>query len=169
MLQILGKLLLFGGMSFIGLQMTLGLYQRVACLRAFLLATERAERDLAFSLPPVEALLEEMGKGSGGPVAAFFQHCRTRFLNRREERLEEIWSTCLVEAKLPLKEGDRNLVMEIGGVLGRYDGDSQRLALSRIHGRLEEALEGAREEAARLGRVYGALGVTAGLFCVIVL
>ena len=61
------------------------------------------------------------------------------------------------------------LLDRLGPVLGRYDGDSQRLALEEGAAGLR-ALQGeAADERNRLGRVYGVLGVTAGLFAAIVL
>jgi len=68
------------------------------------------------------------------------------------------------QANLPLKAEDTAVLMEAGEILGRYDEDNQKAALERLRGRLEENLRRAREEAERLGRVYGTLGMTAGLF-----
>ena len=47
-------------------------------------------------------------------------------------------------------------------MLGQYDGESQRQALEHTREQLEEQLAQACEQRRRLGRVYGALGVTAG-------
>ncbi len=54
-------------------------------------------------------------------------------------------------------------------MLGRYDGDSQRQALERVLAELSRRRERAEEDRRRLGRVYGVLGVTAGLFLAILL
>ena len=56
-----------------------------------------------------------------------------------------------------------------GGVLGRYDGEGQREALALTRVQLSQCLERAAEDRSRLGRVYGALGLTAGAFLVILL
>ena len=70
---------------------------------------------------------------------------------------------------LPLKEEDRRILSEAGQILGRYDGEDQRRALAGLLVRLEDQAQEARDEEKRLFRVYTALGVTAGLFCVILL
>ena len=54
-------------------------------------------------------------------------------------------------------------------MLGRYDGEDQRRALSGILTRLQEQAEEARVEEQRLFRVYVTLGAAAGLFCLILL
>ncbi|MFR1232294.1 MAG: hypothetical protein ACLSCQ_00955 [Evtepia gabavorous] len=54
-------------------------------------------------------------------------------------------------------------------MLGRYDGESQRQALEGLLRGLEGQAAEAAETARRLCRVYLALGLAAGLFCLILL
>ena len=72
--------------------------------------------------------------------------------------------SALETVSLPIKEEDRQILRETGEILGRYDGESQRLALEGLLARLEENLHQARADQERLFRVYLALGMTAGLF-----
>lgn len=168
-MQILGKSLLLLGIALLGFRHAAGLRRRVACLRDFLRALERLERELSFALLPVDALLERSKLGSKGDCMRFFSLCEAHFSVRSEECLEEIWEESLYRAKLPLGDEDLLLLREIGAVLGRYDGENQRLAFGRIHGRLEEQLHDADEEAKRMGKVYCVLGVCIGLFLAILL
>lgn len=169
MLHIVGNCLLLTGITALGFQHAAALRRRVSCLKEFLAALERLERELAFALLPVDILLCQMCAGARGPAHQFFTSCEERFRLRGEERLEEIWSNRLQEMPLPLCEEDRTLLREIGSILGRYDGDSQRLGFQRIHSRLEESIQHAKEEAERMGKVYSVLGVTLGIFCMIML
>ena len=57
----------------------------------------------------------------------------------------------------------------MGDVLGRYDGEGQRTALAHARAELELALEQAREDGEKRGRMYRVLGVAAGAFLVILL
>ena len=57
----------------------------------------------------------------------------------------------------------------LGGILGRYDSEGQTQALALAREQLEQCLEAAVSERARMGKVYGALGLAAGAFLVIVL
>lgn len=169
MLQIVGKLLVFLGISALGFQYALGLKRRATCLRDFIGALERLERELGFALLPVPVLLAQMKEGSRAATRPFFVRCETRFSTRGEERLEEIWEEALLEAAMPLSEEDKRLIQEIGGVMGRYDGDSQRQAFARIHDRLKIQQEEATEEAARMGKVYTVLGLSVGLMLALML
>lgn len=169
MLQIAGKILVFLGISALGFQYALGLKRRASCLRDFLGALERLERELNFALLPVDVLLAQMKESSRATVRQFFVHCETRFLTRGEERLEEIWAGALLEASMPLSDEDKRLIQEIGGVMGRYDGDSQKQAFARIHDRLKRQQEEAAEEAARMSKVYTVLGLSLGLMVALML
>lgn len=169
MLPILGKVLIFLGISTLGFQHARGLKQRASCLRDFLGALERLERELGFALLPVEVLLQQMKEGSRGAAQQFFHQCETRFRSRGEERLEEIWWEALQETPLPCSEEDKRLVQEIGGIMGRYDGDSQRQAFARIHDRLKMQQEEAAEESARMGKVYSVVGLSLGLILALLL
>ncbi len=75
----------------------------------------------------------------------------------------------MTSAQLSVNEADRGLLEQLGSVLGRYDGDSQRQALAAAVERLEEQRTEAVGRRARLGKVYGVLSVTAGIFLVILL
>ena len=106
---------------------------------------------------------------SAGAVAAFFRACREAFAAGGRESWADSWAAALASADLPLTGEDRRLLREAGDVLGRYDGESQRAALEALLARLEDQGTQARAEARRLFRVYLALGVAAGLFCLILL
>ena len=58
---------------------------------------------------------------------------------------------------------------QLGQVLGRYDGDSQRQALAGAVERLEQQRLQAQAQRQRLGRVYGTLGIAAGALLIILL
>ena len=124
-------------------------------------------------VPGTELLLAPCGRpaggGSRGDLAAFFQTCRRRFDAGGQESWAESWWAALDQTPLPLEEEDRRLLQEAGDVLGRYDGESQRQALTALVQRLADQAQKARATAQRLFRVYVALGVAGGLFCVIML
>lgn len=169
MTALLGKALLLTGCTALGLLRGLRLRQRTACLQEFRRALASLARELAFSLRPLEDLMVRGAGESREPAAAFFQTCCRAFAAGGRESWAESWRTALAEVPLPLEEEDLRLLEEAGDVLGRYDGESQRQALEGLLRRLEEQVETAREEARRLFRVDLALGITAGLFCWILL
>lgn len=169
MTALLGKVLLLTGCTAWGLLAGSRLGERAACLEEFRQALAALSRELSFSLRPLWELMTQAAAGSRGPAAAFFQVCCARFAQGGRESWAESWQQALAEVPLPLTQADRRLLEEAGQVLGRYDGESQRQALAGLLARLEDRREEARREARRLFRVYGVLGITGGLFCLILL
>lgn len=169
MTALLGKVLLLTGCTAWGLLAGSRLGERAACLEEFRQALAALSRELSFSLRPLWELMTQAAAGSRGPAAAFFQVCCARFAQGGRESWAESWQQALAEVPLPLTLADRRLLEEAGQVLGRYDGESQRQALAGLLARLEDRREEARREARRLFRVYVVLGITGGLFCLILL
>lgn len=169
MTALLGKVCLLAGCAALGVLRGCRLGQRAACLEEFRRVLEGLSRELSFSLRPVADLLAGAAEGSRGNLAAFFQTCRRRFDAGGQESWAESWWAALDQTPLPLEEEDRRLLQEAGDVLGRYDGESQRQALTALVQRLADQAQKARATAQRLFRVYVALGVAGGLFCVIML
>ena len=161
MTALLGKTLLFAGCTAFGLLRGSRLRQRTACLGEFRRTLAGLARELAFSLRPVSDLMASAEAGTQGPTAAFFRTCRRRFAEGGQESWAESWTAALEQVALPLQEA--------GDVLGRYDGESQRQALEGLLRGLEGQAAEAAETARRLCRVYLALGLAAGLFCLILL
>lgn len=163
----LGKLLLLTGSSALGFLRGQELKNRAACLADFRRALGVLSRELTFSLRPLPELAA--GVQGDGPAGVFFGLCRREFQFSGGESWTESWQKALKESPLPLKEEDLQILREAGEVLGRYDGDSQRKAMEGLLDRLEENLAEARAEARRMVRVYGTLGIAAGLFACILL
>ncbi len=169
MTALLGKTLLFAGCTAFGLLRGSRLRQRTACLGEFRRTLAGLARELAFSLRPVSDLMASAEAGTQGPTAAFFRTCRRRFAEGGQESWAESWTEALEQVALPLEEADLRLLQEAGDVLGRYDGESQRQALEGLLRGLEGQAAEAAETSRRLCRVYLALGLAAGLFCLILL
>ena len=155
MTRLLGAALVVAGCAALGLGAAARLEGRV--------------RDLGWRLSPLPDALETAGGALRGPAAQFFAQCAQRARAPDAQAFQSVWRAELDAAPLRLKPEDRALLARLGCVLGRYDGDSQRRALEETAAGLR-ALQGeAAGERSRLGRVYGVLGVTAGLFAAILL
>lgn len=169
MIKLIGSIMLAGGAVFWGLAATAQLERRVKSLRAMLGALECLEREISFRLTPMPELIAQLAKQAQPPVGTFFARLLTLLPQLGERTLSELWSETLEALPMDLGDRDREVLRELGGVLGRYDGEGQREALSLAQGRLNQCLVVAAEERARLGRVYGVLGLSAGALLVILL
>lgn len=169
MLKLIGALLLTCGAAGLGFGAAGHLSRRVRSLRSLLGALELMEREIAFRLTPVPELLELLARRSDGPAAAFFSDCLDALDSLGERSLSQIWRDALAGRPMDLAQDDQRTLGELGEILGRYDGPGQREALGEIRSRLLHNLACAEEENGRMGRVYGALGLTAGCFLAILL
>lgn len=169
MLRLAGALLLAVGAAWPGFSAAGRLSRRVTLLETLLAAVERMEREIAFSLTPLPRLFSDLAEECPPPAGAFFACCRDGLEELRTCPLARLWLRALEETLPELEGRGRAALAELGSSLGRYDGDSQRRALARAEEELLRALEEARGERDKQGRVYRVLGVTAGAFLVILL
>ena len=169
MLKLIGALLLTGGGFVLGMAASGTLADRVRGLSALTAALELLERELSFRLPPMPDLLEGLARRAPAPADRFFAKCAKGLDELGEKPFDQIWSEALSGAPMGLNAEDAALLGELGGVLGRYDGEGQRQAVAQTRARLTERLQEARDERRRQGRVYGTLGTALGAFCTILL
>ena len=142
---------------------------RVRDLRELSAGLDTLQRELGWRLAPLPNALETAAEGVHGRAARFFAFCAQGAGRLDGSPFQTLWRTGLAQCPLCLDREDRTLLEQLGPVLGRYDGDSQRQALERVLAELSRRRERAEEDRRRLGRVYGVLGVTAGLFLAILL
>ena len=74
-----------------------------------------------------------------------------------------------MEERTELGPEGQAVLAPLGEVLGRYEADRQREALSTARRRLEEMADRVERDYRRRGRVYEALGLSGGAFLVILL
>ena len=168
MTALAGKTLLFLACFWLGLERARRRRLRTACLRSFRQAIADLGREISFSLSPLDELLAKAEEGSG-QTAGFFAACRKHFRETGSESWAESWKCVLEDFDLPVGKPDRAVLERAGDILGRWDGETQQRALSELLSRLDETIFDCAEEEKRLRRVDLALGITAGLFCVLLL
>jgi stage III sporulation protein AB len=169
MIQFFGALLLAGGATALGLGAANQLGARTNTLRAMCDALQMMERELSFRLTPMPELLNRVAKGASPPAAAFFNACAKELSTSTPLTMSAIWD-CALGEKLPdLSAEDRRILCPLGNILGRFDVDCQREALSAAIQELERAKLQAEEIHRRQGKVYSILGLVSGAFFVILL
>lgn len=169
MIRAAGACLLIAGCGTLGLGAVGRLDGRVRDLRELSAGLEILQRELGWRLSPLPGALEAAAAGVHGRAARFFTFCAQGAGTLDGAPFRSLWQKGLEQCPLMLDREDRALVEQLGPVLGRYDGDSQRQAVEGVVLGLARRREQAEAERQRLGRVYGVLGVTAGLFLTILL
>ena len=169
MTRLLGAALVVAGCVSLGLCAVAWLDGRVRDLGELAAGLDTLQRELGWRLAPLPQALDGAARAVRGPAADFFALCAQRARSPDGRAFQEIWRDSLDASPLRLKGEDKALLERLGGVLGRYDGDSQRLALEDAAVGLRTFQGAAADDRSRLGRVYGVLGAAAGLLAVILL
>lgn len=169
MMRLLGAALIVAGCGALGLAGVLRLDGRVRDLGELAAGLDALQRELGWRLSPLPQALDSAARTVRGPAAEFFAWCGQRAGEPDGQSFQQAWQEGLSAPSLRLEAGDRAFLARLGPVLGRYDGDSQRLALEDAAAGLRSLQGEAADDRKRLGRVYGVLGMTAGLFLAILL
>lgn len=169
MIRLVGAVLLTSGSAALGLGAAAHLDGRVRDLKGLIAGLEAMKRALSASMEPLSQMLRAAAQSVQGRPKEFFQFCQQGASCPGEDGFAAVWAAALEAVPLRLEEQDLLELKPLEGVLGRFDGDSQLAALDRTAAQLAVRLEEAEEQRRRLGKVYGALGVTSGLFLAILL
>jgi stage III sporulation protein AB len=142
---------------------------RVRDLRGMVAALEAMRHVLVARLEPLDGMLDAAVQGTSGRPKELFQFCRAGLDRLDGSPFQPLWTAALEASSLRLEECDLGALYPLGGILGRYDMERQADALEHTVRQLEQQLVEAADQRRRLGKVYGALGASAGLFLVIIL
>ena len=168
-MRLFGAILVIAGCGALGLAGVARLDGRVRDLGELAAGLDVLQRELGWRLAPLPQALAAAAKAAHGPAAQFFAQRAQRVEQSDGQVFQQVWRDSLSAAPLRLTEEDQALLDRLGLVLGRYDGDSQRVALEDAAASLRSLQGEASDDRRRLGRVYGVLGMTAGLFLAILL
>ena len=169
MIRFLGAALLMAGCGGLGLSAVNRLDSRVRDQRELSAGLEILQRELGWRLAPLPEAMETAAGGTHGRAAQFFAYCARESRQLAGAPFRTRWSRGLEQCPLRLSQEDRALLEQLGPILGRYDGDSQRQAVENVLAGLSRQQAQAEDDRRRLGRVYGVLGLTAGLFLALAL
>ncbi len=116
---------------------------------------------LKYMRPSVAALIGAANASGEFDSLEFLDACETRMKAGRP--FGESWRSSVEENATALGEATARVVMGLGGVLGASDLESQLSAIEYGISVLESRLEESRERAGARMKLYGTLGMLAGL------
>ena len=169
MIRLVGAVLLTGGGAALGYGAVRNLKRRVFDLEQIMLGLRVIKRELDWRMAPLPELLQRASKETLGQASDFFRLCSIGAGQLNGRPFRQIWKIGLESVKFRVEEADLNVVEQLGGVLGRYDGEKQSYALEEALKKMEACCDDAVKQRNRLGKVYGMLGLTAGTFLMILL
>ena len=170
LIKILGALMLIGGAAVIGLRAVENLDNRVRLYSALIHALDLMQAEIFFRLTPLPELMEQLSRQIEPPVSLLFQDCFEHMRKKGSGSFSLIWEGTLRRSiGRELSSSALTSLCELGGILGRYDAQTQSNAILHAAKRMESCYESAQREKDRQSRVYGILGVISGLAAVIIL
>lgn len=169
MIRLMGAALVIAGCAAASFGAVCRLDGRVKDLEELTAGLAALQRELCWRLTPLPEAMKEAAEETHGRAAALFDWCARESGRLDGRTFQQVWQDGLERCPLVLNEEDRAALERLGSVLGRYDADGQRQAIDGAVGSLNHRKTQAAEDRNRLGRVYGVLGLTAGLFLVILL
>ena len=167
MIKMCGIIMLISGTAGLGFFASRKLGMRTKTLQSLLECLEMIEWELETNMPPTKQLFREVSVRVSAPASLFIIECMSK-MESDEYSLSEMWNQAAEEQLTALKPEDLEVLLPVGAVLGRYDADSQRNAITAAHNRLDMHWKDSIAEKKRLGRLYNTLGVMVGIFLVII-
>ncbi|MCL2843067.1 MAG: stage III sporulation protein AB [Oscillospiraceae bacterium] len=170
MLSLIGAVLVIGATATFGLASLWRMGARVRILSALIATLETMKSEICDRMTPVPELVDKLSEEAPPPVDMFFCKLRQAMGEIGIRSFYFLWKAALLASpELELRDPEREALIALGQSLGRYDAAEQRDAFTYTQRRLESYLRHAEEERAKQGKVHAALGITVGVFVVIIL
>ncbi len=143
------------------------LTSRVHELEAALTMLSYLENELRYTMAPVQVLLEHIAAYEELQCLPFLQECVMSL--RRGAPFRQSWEQSIMQVKLALEDTDRTQLCTLGQVIGMADLESQLHSISNCRILLQNRLETARDNKAKLGKLYQTIGALGAAIVFIVL
>lgn len=169
MIKIIGAILLVGGASLMGIFASEGIRARARSLAGFEQVLGMMAREIGEYLSPLPELMRRIAEITSPPLSDFFRACSEETMKRNDMPFSLIWSKNLTRApSLYLAPQEREELLALGNVLGRYSAEEQKKSIEHAARRISALRGEAEGEVRRLAKLYAKLGVTCGIAVVIV-
>jgi len=170
MFRIIGAVIIVACTAAFGFSGVTRLRVRVKNLQNLITALEIMKSEICERLTPMTEILTTLSQEAQAPVSGVFKECCNQMSQLGSRSFYFIWKSAVESAcDLELTEHEKKILTDMGHVLGRYDIQEQKSAITYAIRRLETCLQNAEEEKRSQSKVHAALGVSAGLFIVIIL
>lgn len=134
-------------------------------LRSFISAFEIMKSEIVFRNREIDEVLSLICEYCGGTAESFFRQIRENGKSLDKAYIDAEY----ILKKDGLKSEDISEIESLMLVLGRYDSATQAEHIDRALKRLEGLKEHAANEQEKNGKLYGALGLCAGIMLAVIL
>jgi len=169
MFKIIGAIMICTGSAAIGITAANKLGIRIRILNEWLSIFDLMHAEIKFLLTPVDELMGKCQINSKKEIKRFFDECINAFNFKENLVFIDTWKDTLNSAEyLELTYAEKQILVDLGNVLGRYDANEQATRIEHLRKAMEARAKAAESEKMRLGKLYSSLGVACGIALVIV-
>ena len=161
----IGALMVAAAGLFLGLQGSRGLGETVRRREDLCWFLERLSCELEGFCTPLPELFSVLGRTGEGTQGVLCRRVAEALFRPEGEPFEMVWPAALED--LPRRE--REILLPLGSVLGRYAVEAQLPAIGLCRREMEQALQEAKEHRRDMSRVYVGLGAAGGLMLAVLL
>ncbi|KAB2951670.1 hypothetical protein F9B85_11600 [Heliorestis acidaminivorans] len=171
MWKLMGSVIIIGACSSVGLWMASELHRRPKILAQLQSSLSGLATEISYGAIPLPQAMEQAGRISGAPADLLFQGMAYRLRQNQGSSAQEIWIKCLQDwlprTALNKKDGEELERLALG--LGTAPKEDQLRRIEEVKARLAWLEKEAREEGARLAKVWSYGGILTGSAIVLVL
>ncbi|MBN6186025.1 stage III sporulation protein AB [Aneurinibacillus sp. BA2021] len=171
MFKLLGASLIILAGTLIGMQLGGYLAHRPLQIRQLRTGLALLETEITYGARPLPEALSSIARRLAGPGASLFARAAELFVEETEWTADECWRRAVQQVwpGTALKGPEKDIVLQLGRVLGQSDREDQRKHIRLACTNLEHEESSARENQQRYEKMCRSLGVLSGILLVILL
>ena len=157
---------IFSMSTTIGIQISKMYENRVKELKQFKNILNILKTKIKFTYEPLKDIFKQISQEKSNKIEEIFENMTYKLAF---EDVKSSWRDSIQEADISLNQEDKDVLKELGKVLGQTDADSQVSEIEVTENFLDMQIEKAEESRKKNQKIYKTLGILIGLFFVIVL
>lgn len=150
----------------IGLLISKMYENRVTELNQFKNILNILKTKIKFTYEPLKEIFRQISQDKSNKIEEIFENMTYKL---SFEDVKTSWRDSIQEADISITQEDKDVLKELGKILGQTDADSQVSEIEVTETFLDMQIEKAEENRKKNQKIYKTLGVLVGLFFVIIL
>ncbi len=158
--------IILGISIWIGLLISKKYKDRVTELKEFRNCLNILENKIKFTYQPLQEIFTEIFNNSQSNVTTIFINTSQ---NMRKMNTQDAWNKAIDESKINLNTEDKNIIKNMGKLLGKTDIEGQVSEIELTNNFIDVQIEKAENDRQKNEKLYKTLGTVVGLAIVIIL
>jgi len=157
---------IFSMSTAIGLLISKMYENRVKELKQFKNILNILKTKIKFTYEPLAEIFKQISKEKANKIEEIFENMTYKLVY---EDVKNSWRDSIQEADISLNQEDKDILKDLGKILGQTDADSQVSEIEVTETFLDMQIEKAEEARKKNQKMYKTLGILVGLVFVIIL